>query len=220
MDATPGSLLIRCPSPLCVPGQYYNYDSSGRVLSNSVMSDQCAGHWFLRASGLGEDEFQVSSKDEFHPPEFVNLVSSLWLSVKIIKIEDNFLMLTIHFLLSDFCLFTWISHLLGISYSLALAVYWYTLRMEMNGILWVSEEFAGCFCAPEYDFQFALPFIIWRIINQNTKEGMEGWGWYSLYSEKSSGEWFEFRMCIEPGLCKIQNLIANDSTTSDESERR
>uniref|UniRef100_A0A672FW39 Non-lysosomal glucosylceramidase n=1 Tax=Salarias fasciatus TaxID=181472 RepID=A0A672FW39_SALFA len=40
-------------------GKYYNYDSSGRNLSNSVMSDQCAGHWFLRASGLGEGEFQI-----------------------------------------------------------------------------------------------------------------------------------------------------------------
>ncbi|KAL2079270.1 hypothetical protein ACEWY4_025014 [Coilia grayii] len=40
-------------------GQYYNYDSSGRDLSNSVMSDQCAGHWFLRASGLGDGEFQA-----------------------------------------------------------------------------------------------------------------------------------------------------------------
>uniref|UniRef100_A0A8D3BM73 Non-lysosomal glucosylceramidase n=1 Tax=Scophthalmus maximus TaxID=52904 RepID=A0A8D3BM73_SCOMX len=39
-------------------GKYYNYDSSGRELSNSVMSDQCAGHWFLRASGLGEGEYQ------------------------------------------------------------------------------------------------------------------------------------------------------------------
>ncbi|XP_028821210.1 non-lysosomal glucosylceramidase [Denticeps clupeoides] len=40
-------------------GQYYNYDSSGRDLSNSVMSDQCAGQWFLRASGLGDGDFQV-----------------------------------------------------------------------------------------------------------------------------------------------------------------
>uniref|UniRef100_A0A3Q2QYX0 Glycosyl-hydrolase family 116 catalytic region domain-containing protein n=1 Tax=Fundulus heteroclitus TaxID=8078 RepID=A0A3Q2QYX0_FUNHE len=38
-------------------GKYYNYDSSGRELSNSVMSDQCAGHWFLRASGLEEEVF-------------------------------------------------------------------------------------------------------------------------------------------------------------------
>lgn len=42
-------------------GKYYNYDSSGRDHSNSVMSDQCAGHWFLRASGLGEGEYQASS---------------------------------------------------------------------------------------------------------------------------------------------------------------
>uniref|UniRef100_A0AAX7VFK9 Non-lysosomal glucosylceramidase n=1 Tax=Astatotilapia calliptera TaxID=8154 RepID=A0AAX7VFK9_ASTCA len=42
-------------------GKYYNYDSSGRDLSNSVMSDQCAGHWFLRASGLGDGEFQIQS---------------------------------------------------------------------------------------------------------------------------------------------------------------
>lgn len=27
------------------------------------MSDQCAGHWFLRASGLGEEEYEVSSKN-------------------------------------------------------------------------------------------------------------------------------------------------------------
>ncbi|TRY87649.1 hypothetical protein DNTS_013605 [Danionella cerebrum] len=41
-------------------GKYYNYDSSGRSLSNSVMSDQCAGQWFLRASGLGDEDFQAS----------------------------------------------------------------------------------------------------------------------------------------------------------------
>lgn len=41
-------------------GKYYNYDSSGRDHSTSVMSDQCAGHWFLRASGLGEAEYQAS----------------------------------------------------------------------------------------------------------------------------------------------------------------
>ncbi|KAM8882006.1 non-lysosomal glucosylceramidase [Synchiropus picturatus] len=45
-------------------GQYYNYDSSGRDLSNSVMSDQCAGHWFLRASGLGEGAYQVFPKEK------------------------------------------------------------------------------------------------------------------------------------------------------------
>ncbi|CAL8240337.1 unnamed protein product [Merluccius merluccius] len=45
-------------------GQYYNYDSSGRSLSNSVMSDQCAGQWFLRASGLGDGEFQAFPKEK------------------------------------------------------------------------------------------------------------------------------------------------------------
>ncbi|XP_077400919.1 non-lysosomal glucosylceramidase [Vanacampus margaritifer] len=43
-------------------GKYYNYDSSGRDLSNSIMSDQCAGQWFLRASGFGEEDFQVFPK--------------------------------------------------------------------------------------------------------------------------------------------------------------
>uniref|UniRef100_A0A3P8USU4 Non-lysosomal glucosylceramidase n=1 Tax=Cynoglossus semilaevis TaxID=244447 RepID=A0A3P8USU4_CYNSE len=45
-------------------GKYYNYDSSGRELSNSVMSDQCAGHWFLRASGLGDGEYQAFPKEK------------------------------------------------------------------------------------------------------------------------------------------------------------
>lgn len=49
------------PSLLCL-GKYYNYDSSKRELSNSVMADQCAGHWFLRASGLEEEAYQVSLK--------------------------------------------------------------------------------------------------------------------------------------------------------------
>lgn len=44
-------------------GKYYNYDSSGGSHSNSVMSDQCAGHWFLRASGLGDGEFKVFPVD-------------------------------------------------------------------------------------------------------------------------------------------------------------
>lgn len=48
------------PTPLLCLGKYYNYDSSGRDHSNSVMSDQCAGHWFLRASGLGDGEYEVS----------------------------------------------------------------------------------------------------------------------------------------------------------------
>lgn len=45
-------------------GKYYNYDSSGRALSNSIMSDQCAGHWFLRASGLEEEAYQAFPKEK------------------------------------------------------------------------------------------------------------------------------------------------------------
>ncbi|KAL7875731.1 hypothetical protein AOLI_G00106940 [Acnodon oligacanthus] len=45
-------------------GKYYNYDSSGRSLSNSIMSDQCAGYWFLRASGLGNDKLQTFPKEK------------------------------------------------------------------------------------------------------------------------------------------------------------
>nr|XP_055207563.1 non-lysosomal glucosylceramidase isoform X3 [Gorilla gorilla gorilla] len=40
-------------------GRYYNYDSSSRPQSRSVMSDQCAGQWFLKACGLGEGDTEV-----------------------------------------------------------------------------------------------------------------------------------------------------------------
>ncbi|XP_062828747.1 non-lysosomal glucosylceramidase [Anolis carolinensis] len=40
-------------------GRYYNYDSGGGPSSNSIMSDQLAGQWFLRACGLGEGKYQV-----------------------------------------------------------------------------------------------------------------------------------------------------------------
>lgn len=53
---------VKCLSPSQL-GKYYNYDSSGQSLSNSVMSDQCAGQWFLRASGLGDGDCQVSLKN-------------------------------------------------------------------------------------------------------------------------------------------------------------
>ncbi|XP_038646682.1 non-lysosomal glucosylceramidase [Scyliorhinus canicula] len=43
-------------------GKYYNYDSSKKCYSNSVMSDQCAGQWFVRACGLGEGEYEVFPK--------------------------------------------------------------------------------------------------------------------------------------------------------------
>lgn len=45
---------------LSIPGRYYNYDSSSQPQSRSVMSDQCAGQWFLRACGLGEGDTEVS----------------------------------------------------------------------------------------------------------------------------------------------------------------
>ncbi|XP_062984437.1 non-lysosomal glucosylceramidase [Elgaria multicarinata webbii] len=40
-------------------GKYYNYDSSRSPSSNSIMSDQLAGQWFLRACGLGEGKSEV-----------------------------------------------------------------------------------------------------------------------------------------------------------------
>ncbi|XP_044300731.1 non-lysosomal glucosylceramidase [Varanus komodoensis] len=40
-------------------GKYYNYDSGGGPSSDSVMADQLAGQWFLRACGLGEGESEV-----------------------------------------------------------------------------------------------------------------------------------------------------------------
>uniref|UniRef100_A0A8C3E6Y6 Non-lysosomal glucosylceramidase n=3 Tax=Corvus moneduloides TaxID=1196302 RepID=A0A8C3E6Y6_CORMO len=43
-------------------GKYYNYDSSGSHTSSSIMSDQCAGQWFLGACGLDQGEFEVFPK--------------------------------------------------------------------------------------------------------------------------------------------------------------
>ncbi|NXF27060.1 GBA2 glucosylceramidase, partial [Rhodinocichla rosea] len=43
-------------------GKYYNYDSSGSDTSVSIMSDQCAGQWFLGACGLDQGEFEVFPK--------------------------------------------------------------------------------------------------------------------------------------------------------------
>lgn len=45
--------------PVVFPGKYYNYDSSGSDTSSSIMSDQCAGQWFLRACGLDQEELEV-----------------------------------------------------------------------------------------------------------------------------------------------------------------
>ncbi|XP_010218121.1 PREDICTED: non-lysosomal glucosylceramidase [Tinamus guttatus] len=43
-------------------GKYYNYDSSGSVTSSSIMSDQCAGQWFLGACGLDQGQFEAFPK--------------------------------------------------------------------------------------------------------------------------------------------------------------
>ncbi|KAM4689942.1 non-lysosomal glucosylceramidase-like [Rhinophrynus dorsalis] len=40
-------------------GKYYNYDCGDQAYYNSVMSDQCAGQWFLRACGLGVGNSEV-----------------------------------------------------------------------------------------------------------------------------------------------------------------
>lgn len=50
-------LILNCFLPF--PGKYYNYDSSGSDTSSSIMSDQCAGQWFLGACGLDQGEFEV-----------------------------------------------------------------------------------------------------------------------------------------------------------------
>lgn len=39
-------------------GKYYNYDSSKSANSNSIMSDMCCGHWFLRSSGFEYEAFE------------------------------------------------------------------------------------------------------------------------------------------------------------------
>jgi len=38
-------------------GRYYKYDCSNSNYNDSIMTDMCCGHWFLRSSGLGYDVF-------------------------------------------------------------------------------------------------------------------------------------------------------------------
>ncbi|XP_011805830.1 PREDICTED: non-lysosomal glucosylceramidase isoform X1 [Colobus angolensis palliatus] len=54
-------------------GRYYNYDSSSQPQSRSVMSDQCAGQWFLKACGLGEGETEV-----FPTPHVVRALQTIF----------------------------------------------------------------------------------------------------------------------------------------------
>lgn len=57
MSWGPKLSILNCFLPF--PGKYYNYDSSGSDTSSSIMSDQCAGQWFLGACGLDQGEFEV-----------------------------------------------------------------------------------------------------------------------------------------------------------------
>ncbi|XP_063152023.1 non-lysosomal glucosylceramidase isoform X2 [Candoia aspera] len=50
-------------------GKYYNYDSSRGPSSDSVMSDQLAGQWFLRACGLGEGQSEGLVQEGFRTAE-------------------------------------------------------------------------------------------------------------------------------------------------------
>ena len=47
---------------MCVwcAGEYYNYDSSGSDHHNSVMADQLAGQWFLKASDIADDSVRMA----------------------------------------------------------------------------------------------------------------------------------------------------------------
>lgn len=51
------------PSFSAQTGRYYNYDSSSQPQSRIIMSDQCAGQWFLRACGLGKGDTEVRKED-------------------------------------------------------------------------------------------------------------------------------------------------------------
>jgi non-lysosomal glucosylceramidase len=39
-------------------GKYYNYDCSKSNYSDSIMSDMCCGHWYLRSSGFNHEVFE------------------------------------------------------------------------------------------------------------------------------------------------------------------
>ncbi|XP_049629217.1 non-lysosomal glucosylceramidase [Suncus etruscus] len=54
-------------------GRYYNYDCSSQPQSCSIMSDQCAGQWFLRACGLGEGDSEV-----FPTPHIVRALQTIF----------------------------------------------------------------------------------------------------------------------------------------------
>ena len=45
---------------LQISGKYYNYDCSTSGYHDSIMADQLAGNWYLKAAGISDDENPVS----------------------------------------------------------------------------------------------------------------------------------------------------------------
>ncbi|XP_073242353.1 non-lysosomal glucosylceramidase-like isoform X1 [Porites lutea] len=66
-------------------GTYYNYDSSTSKYSNSIMADQMAGQWYLKACDLA----QTAPSDQVFPRE--NVVSALVTVYKnnVLKFQDG-----------------------------------------------------------------------------------------------------------------------------------
>ena len=52
---------------LIVTGHYYNYDSSTNKYYNSIMADQMAGQWYLKACDLGQSPTEEVSVDKMIP---------------------------------------------------------------------------------------------------------------------------------------------------------
>ncbi|XP_070542370.1 non-lysosomal glucosylceramidase-like isoform X2 [Ptychodera flava] len=64
-------------------GKYYNYDSSGKSYSDSIMSDQAVGQWFLKACDL------VSDNDEVFPKEHVQSALKTIYDVNVMGFEQG-----------------------------------------------------------------------------------------------------------------------------------
>ncbi|XP_071795230.1 non-lysosomal glucosylceramidase-like [Asterias amurensis] len=56
-------------------GKYYNYDSSTKESSRSIMADQVAGHWYLRACNLAKDKNGV---DVFPPDHIKSALKTIY----------------------------------------------------------------------------------------------------------------------------------------------
>ena len=53
--------LIRNNGNCVTSGQYYNYDCSTGGHHDSIMADQLAGHWFLKASDLADNSVSIAT---------------------------------------------------------------------------------------------------------------------------------------------------------------